>query len=142
MRSVLTAVAFVALAVPASADEVWSTARGHQIVYERDAGETAILSYKAEAGLSPGLIFVPGLGGKYEGRETYRGYWVEAADAGATCAAAIVDAEGKSWKRWGVAEVKFARAAFPSAITIRRSDCFGDLGRGVRAQPVVGAGVQ
>lgn len=45
MIRALTAAALLAsIALAASADEVWSLPSGNQIVYERDAGATAILS--------------------------------------------------------------------------------------------------
>lgn len=132
----------VSFAPKAMADEVWSLPSGNQIVYERDAGETAVLSYRAEQGLSPGLIFVVGLGGQYEERGAYQAYWTEADDAGPACPAKLVDAEGKTWKRWGVAEVRFEKKDFPSAIRVRRGECFAALGAPVLAKPVVGAGVR
>jgi len=138
----LAAAVAILFSTPAMADEIWSTARGHQIVYERDAGSTAVLSYTPEQGLEKGLIFVVGLGGVSEGRGAYEAYWVEADDAGTQCAAALTDAEGKTWKRWGVAEVTFARRTFPSRITVRRGECFKGLGAGVSARPVVGAGIK
>lgn len=126
----------------ATADEVWSLPSGNQIVYERDAGTTAVLSYRAEQGLAPGLIFVVGLGGQYEDRGAYQAYWTEADDAGPACPARLVDAEGKAWKRWGVAEVRFEKKGFPSAIRVRRGECFAALGAPVLAKSVVGAGVR
>lgn len=93
-------------------------------------------------GLEAGYIFVPGLGGYYSGRSAYRGYWVEAADAGPVCAASLVDAEGKTWQRWGIAEVKFQKPDFPSSITLKRGDCFGAAKQKITARPVVGAGIQ
>lgn len=138
------AAAFIAAALPlaALADEVWSLPSGNQIVYDRDAGTTAILSYKAEQGLANGWIFVPGLGGVYDGRATYQGYWVEESDAGATCAAGLVDAEGKTWTRWGAMEVKFQKPGFPSKIALKRGNCFGPATTKITAKPVIGAGVQ
>ena len=143
MIRALTAAALLAsIALAASADEVWSLPSGNQIVYERDAGATAILSYKPEVGLESGYIFVPGLGGYYSGRGAYQGYWVEAGDAGPVCAASLVDAEGKTWQRWGIAEVKFQKPDFPSRITLKRGDCFGAAKQKITARPVVGAGIQ
>ncbi|MBK8542850.1 MAG: hypothetical protein IPL62_04310 [Caulobacteraceae bacterium] len=77
----------------AVADEVWSLPSGNQLVYDRDVGNVAVLTYRAEQGLDSGQIFVVGLGGQFEGRGSYQAYWVEADDAGAACPASIVDAE-------------------------------------------------
>jgi hypothetical protein len=143
IRSLIAAALVAATPLAAAADEVWSLPSGNQVVYDRDVGETAVFSYKAEQGLASGWIFVPGLAGVYEGRGTYRGYWVEEADAGDNCAAGLVDAEGKTWRRWGLAEIKFAKPTFPSKIRIARGNCLnGFQGKPVTAKPVIGAGVQ
>ena len=138
------ALAALALAAPlaAFADEVWSLPSGNQVVYDRDSGDTAILSYMPEQGLEKGWVFVPGLAGVYEGRGTYQGYWVEPADAGPACPAALIDAEGTAWARWGAVEIKFAKPTFPSKITIRRGSCFGPTKTKLTAKPVIGAGLQ
>ncbi len=126
----------------AFADEVWSLPSGNQIVYQRDAGDIAVFSYKAEVGLEDGLIFVTGLGGNYDKRGTHQAYWVEADDTGPACAASLVDAEGKTWKRWGLAEIKFAKPGFPSKFTISRGTCLSAPKGKIIAKPVIGAGVQ
>lgn len=132
-----------ALPLAAAADEVWSLPSGNQIVYESDVGSTAVLSYKPEQGLEDGFIFVPGLGGAYEGRGTYKGYWVEAESAGDACPAALVDAEGNTWGRWGLIEIKFAKPTYPSKLKIRRGTCLdGFTSKTITAKPVIGAGVQ
>ncbi|MFT3729297.1 MAG: hypothetical protein QM759_15850 [Terricaulis sp.] len=138
----IAALASALLCAPALADEVWSLPSGNQIVYDRDVGNTAVLTYRAEQGVAQGQIFVVGLGGQTDHRGAYRAYWVEADDAGAACPAAIVDAEGHTWHRWGLATLSFARPGFPSAITVARGECLSVPGRGVTARPVVGAGVR
>lgn len=135
--------AFGALvAAPAFADEVWSLPSGNQLTYDRDVGDVAVLTYRAEQGSNPGQIFVVGLGGRYEGRSSYQAYWVEADDAGPACAAALVDAEGHTWRRWGLATVSFARPSFPSRVTISRGECLSAPRGRVTGSPVVGAGVR
>jgi hypothetical protein len=130
------------LSAPASADEVWVLPSGNQLTYDRDVGDVAILTYRAEQGLEPGQIFVVGLGGQYEGRSSYQAYWVEADDAGRTCAAGLVDAEGRTWRRWGLATVSFASPNFPSRLTFSRGECLSAPTGRVTARPVVGAGVR
>jgi hypothetical protein len=147
MRTITAVLTLLAatLATPggAHADEVWSLPSGNQIVYDRDSGDTAILTYTPEQGLEKGQIFVVGLAGAMtRSRQPYQAFWTEADDAGPTCRVAITDVEGRSWKRWGLATVTFARADFPSRITIARGECLGVPGRGVVARPVVGAGVR
>lgn len=144
LRAVWLAVAVVAgfgLA-DAKADEVWVLPSGNQLVYDRDVNDTAVLTYKPEQGLGTGQIFVVGLGGQTEGRGAYQGYWVEGEDAGPACPAALVDAEGKKWARWGLAAVRFTSPGFPSRIEVTRGECLQGLGAKVVAKPVVGAGVR
>ncbi|MGA1342860.1 MAG: hypothetical protein ACO33A_07400 [Hyphomonas sp.] len=140
----ILALAAIALAAPLAgfADEVWSLPSGNQIVYDRDTGDTAVLSYMPERGLEKGWIFVPGLAGVYEGRATYQGYWVEPAEAGAACPAALIDAEGTAWARWGAIEIKFVKPTFPSKIKIKRTNCFRPAETRLTAKPVIGAGLQ
>lgn len=143
IRLVAAAAAFAALlAAPARADEVWSLPSGSQLVYDRDVGDTAVLTYRPEQGLGRGQIFVVGMAGQVEGRGRYQAYWVEDGDAGPACPAVLTDAEGNAWRRWGLATVIFQRPGFPSAITISRGQCLGAPTGRVRAQPVVGAGVR
>lgn len=129
-------------ASPAAADEVWSLPSGNQLVYERDAGNVAVLSYKPEQGMGKGLIFVIGLGGKYEGRGKYQAYWTEEDDAGAACPVALTDSEGHTWHRWGLAAIRFRKPGFPSPIVISRGECLRAPKGKVTATPVVGAGVR
>lgn len=126
----------------AFADEVWSLPSGNQVVYDRDVGNTAVMTYRPEQGLADGQIFIVGLVGQFENRTSYQGYWVEADDAGDACPASIVDAEGNTWRRWGLVTVRFARRTFPSRITITRGECLAAPTVRVTAQPVIGAGVR
>ena len=132
----------VLLLSPAAADELWVLPSGNQLTYDRDVGNVAVLTYPAEQGLAPGQIFVVGLGGQYEGRSRYQAYWVEADDAGPACAASIVDAEGRNWRRWGLANVTFAKSSFPSRLTLSRGECLSPPSGRVTARPVIGAGVR
>jgi hypothetical protein len=129
------------LAAPAFADEVWVTRAGNQIVYDRDAGSTAIWTYVPEQGLAKGQIFLSGFAGAESRAGGFEGIWVEEDDAGPACAFSIVDAEGRAWKRWGIVRVKFAKPTFPSAITLTRGACLSDPKTKVQAKPVIGAGL-
>jgi len=126
----------------AAADEVWSLPSGGQIVYDRDVADVAVLTYTPEQGLERGQIFVVGLGGQYEGRGKYQAYWVEADDAGPACPAALVDAEGTQWRRWGLATVAFLKPDFPSGIVLSRGECLSAPEGKISAKPVVGAGLR
>jgi hypothetical protein len=126
--SLAFAAALALAPAPASADEVWAFPSGNQLTYDRDVGEVAVLTYRAEQGLELGQIFVVGLGGQYEGRSTYQAYWV--------------DAEGRTWRRWGIAHVRFANPSFPSRLTLSRGVCLSAPSERVTARPVVGAGAR
>ena len=143
-KFVLASLMFGALLPSAAlADEVWVMPSGNQLVYDRDIGDTAVLTYTPEQGMAKGQIFVVGLGGKYDGRGEFDGYWVEEDDAGAHCAAGLIDAQGKPWRRWGLAHVSFEKKSFPSRLTVTRGECLkGAVGKPVTAKPVVGAGVR
>jgi hypothetical protein len=127
---------------PAVADEACVLPSGNQLIYDRDVGDVAVLTYRAEQGLAPGQIFIVGLGGEYEGRYHYQGYWVEADDAGPVCPAALVDAEGRTWRRWGLVRLTFARPNFPSRLTLSKGECLNAPSGRLTARPVVGAGVR
>jgi len=143
IRTLVSALAFAAcIAAPAAADEVWSLPSGNQVVYDRDVDNVAVLTYRPEQGAGRGQIFVVGLGGQSDHRSHYQAYWVEDDDAGAACPAALTDAEGHVWHRWGLATVAFQKPDFPSAITIARGECLSGPSGGVTARPVVGAGVR
>ncbi len=143
LRTILAASILAALfAAPAMADESWSLPSGNQIVYDRDVGATAVLTYQPEQGQGRGQIFVVGLGGQSANRGQYTAYWVEADDAGAVCPAALVDAEGRMWRRWGLATVVFGNPNGPSAISISQAECLTTRWRTVTARPVEGGGVR
>ena len=63
-------------AASANADEIWSLPSGNQIVYDRDIGNVAVLTYRPEQGQGQGQIFVVGLGGQSNHRGHYQAYWV------------------------------------------------------------------
>jgi hypothetical protein len=143
IRTLVSALAFAAwVAAPAAADEVWSLPSGNQIAYDRDVGNVAVLAYRPEQGVGRGQIFVVGLGGHSDHRGHYQAYWVENDDAGAACPAALTDAEGHVWHRWGIATVTFQKPDFPSSIAIARGECLSGPSGEVIARPVVGAGVR
>ena len=142
-RTLLAGAIFAAsFAAPALADESWSLPSGNQVVYDRDIGNTAVLTYQPEQGQGRGQVFVVGLGGRSANRGQYTAYWVEADDAGPACPAAIVDAEGRMWRRWGLATVVFGNPNGPSAISISQADCLTMRWRSVTARPVEGGGVR
>jgi hypothetical protein len=141
-RTLAAAALAAVLALPAFADEVWALPSGNQITYLSDEGTTAVLGYTPVMGVEQSYIFVPGLGGNYDNRGTFTGYWVEPTYVGPTCPATIIAPNGVPWERWGIVELKFHKKGFPSMITMKRGDCFGAPKEKIKLKPVVGAGLQ
>jgi hypothetical protein len=141
-RTLITAALLAAAPLAAFADEVWTLPSGNQVTYLSDEGDTAIFGYTPVMGVEQSYIFVPGLGGNYENRGTYTGYWVEPTYVGKTCPVSINTPDGMAWQRWGVMEVRFHKKGFPSKITLKRGDCFGAPKEKILLKPVVGAGLQ
>ncbi|MFN7178255.1 hypothetical protein [Hyphomonas sp.] len=141
-RTLIAAAILAAAPLAAAADEVWSLPSGNQVVYLRDDGTTAVLAYTPVMGVEQSYIFVPGLGGNYEDRGTFTGYWVEPVYVGKSCPVPIIASDGMQWDRWGAVEVKFHKKGFPSKITLKRGECFGAPKEKIKLKPVVGAGLQ
>lgn len=141
-RTLIAAVLMSAAPLAALADEVWALPSGNQITYLSDEGTTAILGYTPVIGVEQSYIFVPGLGGNFDNRGTFTGYWVEPTYVGKTCPAAIAAPDGMLWDRWGIVEMKFHSKGFPSKITMKRGDCFAAPTEKIKLKPVVGAGLQ
>ena len=136
LRALLaTSILATLFAGQAMADESWSLPNGNQLIYDRDIGSTAVLTYQPARGRGRGQIFVVGLGGQASNRGQYTAYWVEADDAGVLCPAGIVDAEGRLWHRWGLASVAFGNSGSPSPITIFQAECLTTQWRSATARP-------
>lgn len=126
----------------ASADEVWKTVDGTEIVYERDieAGQMAVLSFDNIT------LYIEGLGGVYTGRGTYSGVWFsdpqegEAAEAEEGCSVSMVrpDSDNQASPYWGQLEITFIDQDFPSIWMGHFGQCFGPLEDQMIARPVLG----
>ena len=117
----------------ATADEVWTTARG-DLVYESDFGDTAILSLPD--GASRVWLYLPGLGGNFSNRSTHQGYWLD--ERPGDCGAMLYGPDGRGSRHWGRVTVLFDQPAFPSDLSLWLGDCFEQP-----TQPVRGlSGVQ
>lgn len=107
----LLAIALLTLCLPAQkalADERWTTEE-YDVVYEEDRNNTAIWSY----GDNGGTIFIDGLAGVYEGRESYSGYWVQDSSS-LRCDTYREGADGEPTYNWGRFEIAFLDPDFPS----------------------------
>ena len=125
-------------------DEVWTTEE-YDVVYEEDRNRTAVWSY----GDNGGTIFIDGLAGVYEGRESYSGYWVQDSSS-LRCDTYREGANGEPTYHWGGFEVEFLDADFPSRWQAQVSLCDRRASSGenrppailLNGTPVVGSPVQ
>lgn len=131
----LSALAFVGAS---QADEVWTSPQVGEVVWQSDAGDTSVFTY--EAGASTTYVYIEGLPGNIENRNTHVGYWMreDVQSGDSQCQAAITGPDGRTSRTWGRIEMRFQRRAFPTAWTMRMGTCFGPLQETVRARPVTG----
>ncbi|WP_146636228.1 hypothetical protein [Nioella nitratireducens] len=131
IKAILPALAALAFAVPALADEVWSSDTG-QIVYLADEYGSAILTFTDTDGTNGELVF-PGLAGNFTDRSVHYGYWV--GQSALQCPAALGRPGALTSLSWGMATIAFDDPGFPSAFTVLLADCDGDFDRSIRATP-------
>lgn len=134
IRSILLAAAILAAPTVALADEVWSSTMG-QIVYEADLGDVAVLSFATKS-KAVGKFYFSGLGGNFDDRGTYEGYWIIEGDG--NCLATLTGADGVASTNWGRATITFEDKAFPSAWTLVRGRCFAEPTTKVHGEPLTG----
>jgi len=140
-KSIVTIAAITICAV-AAADEVWSTEIG-DVVYEKDIGDIAVLSFPA--GPEPdarGHVFISGLGGNYDARGHFTGYWSEPSSDDGLCPMSIVDGNGETTNNWGRVTMTFLDTGFPSSWVAVRGDCFAEPDSHLVGNPVVAPGVR
>ncbi|MGH1420844.1 MAG: hypothetical protein ACRBEQ_03430 [Hyphomonas sp.] len=125
IRSALIA-ALGSIALPAMADEVWSTNIG-DVIYEADleTGE-AVLSYPATDTEARGQVFIDGLAGNYTQRGAFSGIWIEADQTeGEGCDVSVADpSTGIAHNNWGRIEMIFTKPDFPGGFVMIRGNCF------------------
>lgn len=140
MKRTITALALAAglAALPALADEVWSSEIG-EIIYEDDIGEYAVLSFPGDGGEVRYLAFIEGLGLNYDDRGRHDGYWTgPSGDGFVSCPVSITDHTGESTDNWGRVEMIFLDTGFPSAFIAQRGACFDPPVDALSAKPVLG----
>ena len=141
MKKTIAAVAAVAICVGATADEVWSTVIG-DVIYEKDMGEVAVLSYPMDYPDTRGHVFIMGLGGNFDSRGHFTGYWSEPQMEEALCGVAIVDGNGLETTNWGRVSITFLDEGFPSSWVALRGECFEEPSAHLVGNPVVAPGVK
>ena len=104
----------VLLALPAQADELWSSTHG-MIAWETDLGETAVLRLDDQGAGRVVRMLLPGLAADMTGgRGAYLGLWI--ADSGdRPCLTEMVDpVSGIKTPHWGTVTLTFLQPHFPS----------------------------
>lgn len=134
LKSIVPALAALAVATPVLADETWSTATG-EVVYLADEYGAAILSFSDPYGGAGEMIF-PGLAGNFTDRGVHHGFWVGAGDL--QCSTAMARPGGMASLAWGTAVIAFDEPGFPTAFTVLLGDCDNATDRALRAIPIVG----
>ena len=138
MRKKLYSAAFALLAISlapqaAIADEVWTTEE-YDVTYEADRNRTAIWSY----GDNGGTVFIDGLAGVYEGRESYSGYWVQDTSS-LRCDTYREGADGEPTYYWGSFEIDFIDPDFPSRWKAQIGLCDQPAAISLTGTPMVGS---
>ncbi len=139
MKSILAAsLAFAAIALPAIADEVWSTPVGH-VIYEDDlATGEAVLSFPTEDPDVRSMAYFTGMAGVFTGRDYFEGIWIEP-DAANACPISISDPKsGEPRNNWGRIQIVFTEPDFPGGWVAMRGSCFDTPDQFLVGKPVTG----
>jgi hypothetical protein len=98
--------ALLALAAPAHADEIWTTAQG-EAFYDIDVNQTAVFSVPVEGGVA--RLYIPGLAGVWPRSGVWEGYWLlpETSADQPSCDAMLAAPDGSESHSWGSALVAF-----------------------------------
>lgn len=137
MKSIIAAsLALAALALPAFADEVWSTPVG-DVIYEDDltTGE-AVLSFPTGDPEIRSMAYFTGMAGVFTGRSYFEGVWTEP-EVGDACAVAIADPKtGEPRHNWGRIQIVFTEPDFPGGWVAMRGSCFDTPDQFLVGKPV------
>lgn len=129
--------ALLALAAPAQADEMWTTAQG-EAFYDIDVETTAVFSVTVDGGVA--RLYIPNLVGVWPRSGVWEGYWImpeNLADM-PVCDATLTGPDGKQSQTWGTALIAFDD--MPSTgWTALTGWCTSPVATTIRATPVVPA---
>jgi hypothetical protein len=124
------------------ADEVWSTRAG-DIVYDTMAPDgTAVFTMPAvvfNPGAAKGAVarlYVPYLDAAPDSRYQHTAYWL--IEGSANCNVSMTGFDGVTSSDWGLANLYFDEAGFPSGFTMAFGVCEYEMFDFVRAEPVLG----
>ena len=141
MKKLVAGAAALVMCLGAVADEVWSTVIG-DVIYEKDIGDVAVLSYPMDYPDTRGHVFIKGLGGNYDDRGHFSGYWSEPQMEEPLCDVTIIDGNGLETTNWGRVSITFLDSGFPSGWVALRGNCFGEPVDHLVGNPVVAPGVR
>ena len=141
MKKLVAGAAALVMCLGAVADEVWSTVIG-DVIYEKDIGDVAVLSYPMDYPDTRGHVFIKGLGGNYDNRGHFSGYWSEPQMEVPLCDVTIIDGNGLETTNWGRVSITFLNSGFPSGWVALRGNCFGEPVDHLVGNPVVAPGVR
>jgi len=97
-----------------------------------------VLSYPTDTESGElGHVFISGLGGNYDDRGYFTGYWSEAATDDGACPMAIVDGNGLTTNTWGRVTMTFLDTGYPSSWVALRGSCFEEPTSPLVGNPVV-----
>lgn len=141
MKFAIAAMAAFA-ALPAHADEIWTSKAG-EIIYETVVGPgMAVLSAPAQMMVADApadarvWIYVPDLANSDGVRGFHEGYWiVEGMDY---CPVALTAPDGRTSTSWGRVQIAFDEPDFPTGFTMITGFCAWDPFLPVRAEAYLG----
>jgi hypothetical protein len=142
LKLLVAATLFGLAALPAVADEVWSTTLG-DIIYEADLDNgTAVFSAPAQWLMidapadARAWIYIPDLAYLLDARSVHPAFWL--VEGMEFCTTGMVAADGRKSFAWGDATIAFDVSTFPSGFTLIAGNCGYDAYIPIRAEPIVG----
>ncbi|MHA6288092.1 hypothetical protein [Maricaulis sp. CAU 1757] len=125
------------------ADEAWRSQSG-DIIYLEDREDVAIFR-QGDPISGPRHLYFPGLArdGVDRAGTTFYGYWIDADETGRKtrwdrCGATLSGADGITSDQFGMIEIEFDHAGFPSGFTAASGTCFAPAMENVwRAEPAM-----
>lgn len=123
-------------ALPAMADEVWTSREVGRVIWETDVNDTSVFAYETPTGRTV-KMYVEGLPGNAQNRNVMTGYWLMQTDGPGEgqCSAGLTAVDGTTSYTWGRFDMRWERRAFPSGWTARLTECFAGPANTIRAHP-------
>lgn len=142
MKHAISALLLAFSATPVLADEVWTTKAG-EIVYESTLAEGTAVFVAPAILFNPSAtkgavvrIYIPYLDAAPDSRYRHEGYWLM--EGSTYCLVSLTGPDGITSSDWGLVDIFFDEAGFPSGFTMTWGICEYEKFEFVRAEPVVG----